>query len=217
MKLEEITQKYEHPIIGIIGATSPLPDYDSDDAFRLGYNLREFVEEKGSLFTGGVQGVGVDVYRGIVDYCLEKAVEDKFFVLFPDIESEPPEEYFKLAEKTKNSVLRVEKIGQDWEERRSYVGAVADLLVLVNGSAGTIDEALKGLYLGKPLVFLQNSGGAADVISKFKRGEIDIPLNVDKELIKPFNSVSEIANYLSNELLYNMGGENKNDNFRENF
>ena len=91
------------------------------------------------------------------------------------------------------------------EERRSYLGAVADLLVLINGSVGTIDEVLKGLVLGKPVVCLQNSGGAADVISKFKRGEIEIPLQVDRELIKPFESISEIVNYLSNNVLYNAG------------
>ena len=209
MKLEEITSKYERPIIGIIGAASPLPGYDSDDAYRLGYELREVVDKKGSLFTGGVSGVGIDVYRGIVDYCLEKRVEDKFFVLSPNIEFELPQEYFRLAERTKNGALRVEKVGQDMEERRSYVGAVADLLVVVNGSTGTIDEALKGLFLGKPVVCLQNSGGAAEVISKFKKGEIDIPLNVNRELIKPFDSISEAVNYLSNEALYNIGEKDR--------
>ncbi len=201
MKLEEITSKYESPRIGIIGATSPLPDYDSDDAYRLGYELRDVVNRKGSLFTGGVSGVGIDVYRGIVDYCLEHGVDDKFFVLFPNMKFEPPKEYSELAEKTKGGILRVERVGEDMEERRSYVGAVADLLVLVNGARGTIDEALKGLYLGKPVVCLQNSGGAAEVISKVKRGEIDIPLDINKELIKPFDSITEIVNYLSNEFL----------------
>ena len=198
-RFEEIIRRYEHPIIGIIGATSPLPGYDDDDAYRLGYELREVLGDRGSLFTGGVYGVGLDVYRGIVDYCVENGAEDKFFVLFPDMEFEPPEEYFRLAEKTKNGVLRVERVGEDMEERRSYLGAVADLLVLVNGSTGTIDEALKGLVLGKPVVCLQNSGGAAEVFSKIKRGEIDIPLDINRELIKPFDSVTEIVNYLSNE------------------
>ncbi len=207
MKLEEITNKYERPIIGIIGATSPLPDYDSDDAYRLGYELREVVDKRGSLFTGGVSGVGIDIYRGIVDYCVENSAEDKFFVLFPNIELEPPQEYFRLAEKTKNGVLRVERVGSDMEERRSYVGAVADLLVLVNGAYGTIDEALKGLFLGKPVVCLQNSGGAAEVISKVKRGEINIPLDIDRNLIRPFNSITDIVNYLSNEGLSKYGGE----------
>src|SRR3989338_7902135 len=138
MSLEEITSKYEHPIIGVIGAACPSPDYDSQEARRLGYKLRELVEQGGSLFTGGVSGVGVDVYKGIVDYCLKKKVEDKFFVLLPDMEFEPPQEYFKLSKRTKNKVLRVEGMGQDMEERRTYLGAIADLLVVANGSIGTI-------------------------------------------------------------------------------
>lgn len=211
MKLEDITKKYGSPIIGIIGATSPLPDYDSDDAYRLGYELREVVNKKGSLFTGGVSGVGTDVYRGIVDYCIEHGVDDKFFVLFPDIDFEPPKEYFRLAGKTKSGALRVERVGADMEERRSYVGAVADLLVLINGASGTIDEALKGLYLEKPVVCLQNSGGAAEVISRVQKGEIDIPLDIDRNLIKPFDSITEIINYLSNEELSKYMGSSQNE------
>lgn len=211
MKLEEITKKYESPIIGIIGATSPLPDYDSDDTYRLGYELRDVVNKKGSLFTGGVSGVGTDVYRGIVDYCIEHGVDDKFFVLFPNMDFEPPKEYFRLAEKTKNGILRVERVGVDMEERRSYVGAVADLLVLVNGASGTIDEVLKGLYLGKPVVCLQNSGGAAEVISRVQKGEIDIPLDIDRNLIKPFDSITEVVNYLSNEELSKYVGASQNE------
>lgn len=203
MKDKEIASKYESPIIGIIGATSPLPDYDSDDAYRLGYELRETIGEKGSLFTGGVAGVGIDVYRGIVDYCVEHGVEDKFFVLFPDIRAGPPREYFILADKTKNKRLRVERAGADMEERRSYVGAVADLLVLINGASGTLEESLKGLYLGKPIVCLQNSGGAAEVIAKIQKGEIDVRFNLDHNLIKPFDSITEIVNYLSSEFLPN--------------
>ncbi len=206
MKLKEITRKHESPIIGIIGATSPLPDYDGDDAYRLGYELRDIVNKNGSLFTGGVSGVGIDVYKGIVDYCLEHGVDDKFFVLFPDMKFEPLKEYFRLAERTKRGVLRVEKVGANMKERRSYVGAVADLLVLVNGASGTIDEALKGLYLRKPVVCLQNSGGAAEVLSKVQRGEIDISLDIDRNLIKPCDSITEVVNYLLSKGLYNIRG-----------
>lgn len=207
MRLEEIIEKYERPLIGIIGATSPLPDYDSDDAYRLGYELRRAVEKKGTLFTGGVHGVGLDAYQGITDYCAEKGVEDKFFVLFPEIEIEPPNEYFTLAEKTKNRILKVERAGKDMEERRSYVAAVADVLVLMNGAEGTLDETMKGLYLEKPVICLQNSGGAAEVISKLKRGEIETQLKVNRDLIKPFDSISEAINYLFNEVLANFGGK----------
>ena len=210
MRLKEIVEKYEHPIIGVIGATSPLPNYDSDDAYRLGYELRNFVENKGTLFTGGVSGVGIDIYNGIIGYCLEKGVSDKFFVLFPNMKLEPTEEYFRLAEKTKDKILKVERVGEDMEERRTCIAAVADILIVMNGATGTIDEALKGLILRKPLLCLQNSGGAAEVLSKFKRGEIQgIPLHVNKELIQPFDSISGLVNYLSSKDLISLTGENK--------
>src|SRR3990167_6541755 len=110
MNQEIISGKYEHPIIGIIGATQPLPGYNPREAVKLGYLLRQSMEKKGTLFTGGVHGVGVDIYRGIIDYCLEKNVSDKFFILFPDINSNPPEEYFNLAKKA-NLALKIEKAG----------------------------------------------------------------------------------------------------------
>ena len=204
MKLEDIISKYEHPVIGVIGAASPLPGYDSADSYRLGYELRELIENGGSLFTGGVSGIGTDFYEGVVDYCSERGLEDRFFILFPE-GLQPSKAYFKLAEKTKNGTLRIERAGKNLEERRSYVGAIADALILVNGAEGTIDEALKGLLLGKPLVCLQNSGGAADVICKLKSREVKIPLEINTDLIKPFDSITDIVKYLSNGELYNLG------------
>ncbi len=205
MRLEEITSKYEHPIIGIIGATSPLQGYDSQEARKLGYRLRGLVEKRGSLFTGGVSGVGVDTYRGIVDYCLERRVSDKFFILFPDIEPEPDKEYFRLAEQTNEGILKLERAGKNMEERRTYVGAVADLLIVVNGAEGTIDEAIRGLLLEKPIICLQNSGGAAEIMAKLKRGEINMPnLSINLGLIEAFTSTDEIINYLSNINLYKL-------------
>lgn len=209
MKLEEITGKYEFPRIGVIGATSPTIGYDSADSYRLGQELRRILEKKGSLFTGGMPGVGLDFYEGVADYCSERKIDDKFFVIFPEGHN-LPEEYLRLAEKTKNGVLRVERAGKDFEERRTYVGAVADALVVINGSEGTVDEALKGLFLGKPVICLENSGGAAKVISKFKRGEIPgIPLEVDRELIKSFDSVTDVVTYLSGKEFYKLVGARK--------
>ena len=58
------------------------------------------------------------------------------------------------------------------------------------------------LLLGKPVICLQNSGGTAEVFSKLKKGEVKIPLEVDTELIKPFDSITDIINYLSKETAY---------------
>lgn len=203
----QIARKYEGPLIGIIGATEPLGDYDSDDIYRLGYELQRATEKRGTLFTGGMPGVGIDVYKGIVDYCLERNIPNKFFILFPDIGAEPDEEYFNLANKI-GSPLLVERAGIDMEERRSYVGAVGDVLVVANGSRGTLDEALKGMILGKEIVCLESSGAAAGVLSRLKRGEIRAPSNLDLRLIKSFDSVTDVVAYLADNHLNNGNGSN---------
>ena len=204
MSLEETIDRHEHPIIGIIGALSPSQEYDNVDGFRIGYELRNIVNNGGSLFTGGVPGVGLDAYKGIVSYCKEKGVNDKFFVLVPET-IDPTQEYIDLAKQTKNGVLDIERLGRDYEERRSYLGSVADLLIVVNGSTGTLDEGLKGLLLGKQVICLESSGGAAEFLAKFKRGEIEgISLDIDQELIRSFDSVRDIVNYLSKEYFPNL-------------
>ncbi len=209
MGLENLTN-YEKPIIGVIGAAVPLPQYDEKEARKLGYELRKLVERRGTLFTGGVPGIGFDFYQGIVDYSIEKNVSDKFFVLFPEGQMGPPEEYFELAKKTKNCILRIEKAGKDMEERRTHLARIADALIIINGAEGTIDEALKGLLLRKQLLCLQNSGGAAEVIAKLKKGEIErIPLEIDYDLIRLHNSTEEIVNYLSNSNFYKSYTEDK--------
>src|SRR3989344_1267642 len=203
MSLKEIIEKYQHPIIGIVGASTPLPGYNPREAKDLGYKLRDFVEKGGSLFTGGVPGVGLDVYEGIVGYCEERGVEDKFFVMLPT-DISPPQEYFDLASRTKNGKLIVESAGKDMEERRDYVAEVADSLVVINGGMGTIDEAVKGLYSGKEVLCLSNSGGAAEILSKLRLGEIPklSDMDVDMDLIKTCNSPDEIIGYLINNKLY---------------
>jgi predicted Rossmann-fold nucleotide-binding protein len=207
MSLIEVAN-LQHPIIGIIGAINPSPEYDSDDAYRLGYDLREAIADKGTLFTGGVPGVGIDAYRGITDYCRENGADDRFFVLFPE-GMEPPQTYFQLAKQTRNQALRIVRAGKSLDDRRAYVGPLADVLVVDNGSSGTIDEALQTLVLGKQVVCLQNSGGAADVLTRFKNGSIEIPLKVDRDLIKPFSSISWIVNYIYDNFNNNSGGNRK--------
>ncbi|VVB77632.1 Uncharacterised protein [uncultured archaeon] len=212
MVLEEITRKYEYPILGIIGATVPSEDYPEDETVELGYRLRELIQENnGTLFTGGVSGVGLDFYRGVIDYCKRNGVDDKFFCLFPNFdgtEVNPPEEYYELANEI-NKQLSVERFGRDMEQRRMAVGPVADSLVLVNGSSGTLDEAIRSLAYEKSLITLKNSGGAADIILDIKEGRLprpDFPLNLD--LIQPAKSIDEIVDYLSS-LYFNKQGVNQ--------
>ncbi len=97
IKLEDkIRSEKEVPIIGIIGSTSPINPYTRNMGVDVGYELRKYLnDKKGTLFTGGVNGVGVDVYTGVLKYCIEnygKRVlpfkknipDDRFFVLVPE-------------------------------------------------------------------------------------------------------------------------------------
>ena len=124
--------------------------------------------------------------------------------------SNPPKEYFSLAEKTKDKTVNIERVGDTMNDRRTYVAAVADVLIVMNGSVGTIDEAVKGLILEKPVLCLETSGGAAAVLSRFKRGEIQrLSINVNTELIQTFDAISGLMNYLCSKYTNNSCGEIK--------
>lgn len=87
----------ETPKIVVVGATAPTISYERADGIDVGYAIRKFLEgRKGSVFTGGVDGIGSDVYAGVLKYCIAeqtrtgKPVDDRFFVVIPDTV-----EYFK--------------------------------------------------------------------------------------------------------------------------
>ncbi|MBS3149294.1 hypothetical protein J4455_01190 [Candidatus Woesearchaeota archaeon] len=211
MNLTEISEKYSAPIIALVGAMVPLPKYESDETKILGYELRKAIGKKGTLFTGGVNGVGVDFYKGIVDYCKENSVDDRFFVLLPEAFIDPASEYMNLA-KQLNCHLKIERVGNDMEERRTYVAQLADKLVVVNGSKGTLDECVKGLFYGKEIICLENSGGAADVLAILKRGEIsNESFNLNLDLIKLFGSAVDAVKYLSTTCLNDFTDMRGND------
>ena len=201
MKLESILPRYELPLIGVIGATVPLHGYNSLNCRMLGYKLRELVNGGGTLFTGGVEGVGLDFYEGVSDYCEEHKTDDKFFVLFPEFNFEVNKSYHDLAKKTKNKILAIEKIGKDFEERRSYLAMLVDKLIVVNGSDGTMDEALKSLYFNKEVYSMAGSGGAADILKEIKEGK--------REKLPFLENLDNLYLSKSNEELIRMLGERK--------
>lgn len=201
MGLEELTQKYEHPIIAVIGATQPLPDYEQKIGESLGYKLRELLEkQQGTIFTGGVPGVGVDIYQGVINYCQEHSKSnDKFFCLLPE-EYPICIDYLLSADEIGKNSVSIERIGKDMEERRTNLSNLADCLIVVNGSHGTLDEALKSMLLGKKLLCLANSGGAAKVLEKIKLEEIQgLPKEINSSLIELFYNVDDLIAYLEQE------------------
>src|SRR3989338_1652346 len=156
-----LRQTRQLPIIGIVGATRPGRDYVSNLGYETGYELRKYVEQRGgTLFTGGVEGVGVDAYVGVLKFCLEpdgRVKDDRFFVLVPAFQSintrlgtkrfdyEIPASYSALAHLGPRGVLDSFVIDGDMEDRRRYVGEVADALVVINGSGGTLDETFQAV------------------------------------------------------------------------
>ncbi len=208
MKLDisrQIRKSMDLPIVGVIGATNPDVDYSRTQGIEVGYALREYFDnKKGTIFTGGVDGVGVDVYTGVVKYCINaqfndgKLRDDKFFLLVPkfemmhfvDEESErpkivpyiPPQAYFALSSLIGLNVLNKIVVGNDMAERRKYVGDVADALIVVNGGFGTLDEAYQALSSGNKVITLPQTGGAANVLGLVKRDKIpkELLLNLRK-------------------------------------
>lgn len=198
--VKRIREGKDSPIIGVIGGTAPTEEYSRSQGLAVGYALRELVEELGgSIFTGGVDGVGVDVYAGIVKRSIElKSTNDHFFALVPEFDEgrltqgaftlgslglkkgksyNVPETYTVLSSLLSKDAVSLARAGKDMTERRKYVAEVADFLVMVNGGLGTLDEAFRALEKPIPVISLTNSGGTALLLSEIKQREIPPKLN----------------------------------------
>ncbi|HLD01195.1 MAG TPA: hypothetical protein VJC39_05630 [Candidatus Nanoarchaeia archaeon] len=204
--VDKIRAEKKLPLYAVIGATTPIRPYKQNMGAGVGYALREHLEVTGSgtILTGGVRGVGVDVYSGIIKFCndgYKKAgaegktmLDDLFFVLVPhltietifDLEMsnhyEVPEEYYNLAKLFSDHILDVVRAGGSMAERRNYLAQMADILITVNGSGGTLNEALLGIENYKPIIALSYTGGAAATLNCIKNNKIDARLK--KELIR---------------------------------
>lgn len=166
---EIVVQK---PLIVAIGASWPTIGYKPAVAMRVGYELRGMIESfGGSLFTGGVEGVGVDFYRGVINYCKEKELkEDRFFVVYPEIGMRPPMRYDNYAAEIGGN-LAIVKGGKDMMERRQRLAETADFGVVLNGSHGTLDEAVQIIKAGKTLFALNSTGGVARLLRRYNMGQ----------------------------------------------
>ncbi|MFH1500457.1 MAG: hypothetical protein ABIE22_00755 [archaeon] len=191
--VQKIRAEQGEPLIGVIGATRPSPEYRKATGMLVGSSLRKYLRwNPGVIFTGGVEGVGVDVYDGVAAFLEKRFLKsfnaDKFFVLVPELvaqkasvsdfltgpvltEYQPPKEYFDIAKKCGNE-LEVVRAGKDMTERREYVGRVADVLVAVNGGFGTLDESYQAMKQGTPVISLWYSGGGARDLTLIKQGKL---------------------------------------------
>lgn len=234
---DKIREKYPRPLIAVIGATNPSKEYTDRIGIAVGYQLRGYVgREGGTIFTGGVEGVGVDVYVGVMQYCLnvvrsgEKGQlssfpNDHFFVLIPqtsgldillsgksggvyDDAYYPPSGYTALGKLTKRGSLDAQRGGQTLADRRRVLSHLADVVVMVNGGGGTLDEGVTAVCNSKPVIALSYSGGAARVLSAIRNGSIAPhlqkilraegidPAGLDHNLIREASSLADLEQIL---------------------
>ena len=193
--IDTIRREKQVPIIGVIGGTNPTEEYSREMGINVGYALRQLGEDiTCSIFSGGVEGVGLDVYGGIIKYCLQNGKRDDFFfTLIPELDEgqfnidkftgsgmiskvRPKRAYHLPSLLSLNDIAQV-MAGRDMNERRKYVAEVADALVMVNGGLGTLDEAFNALKRPIPVFTLGNTGGMAEELASLR----DQPLSPQLE------------------------------------
>lgn len=196
-KVNEIKSKFTGPLIAVIGASSPGYEYAPQLGIVAGYELRKLCNNNGYLFSGGVEGVGADVFTGACIYATQNKFPSKFFVVIPDNYTIPGDQYdddrvlpyelseaYKAIERITESECEIVRAGYEMAERRLYLSAIADVVVAINGSSGTFDEAKLALEFGKTVIALQSSGGAAKALCQWKVGYK--PKTSDKHNLRPF-------------------------------
>ncbi len=237
--VEKIRQEKAFPLIGVIGASAPTPPYRLEMGIAVGYALRGYIETAGgTVFTGGVAGVGVDTYIGVMQFCTRAAprhgriLDDRFFALIPryhepsfmdsleallpkkptEMPYEPPGEYAALGYLTPRGQVDCVYAGKNMEERRTYLAEIADVILVVNGGAGTLDEAHKALKEGKSIIALPYTGGAAAAIGQMKEEHISpgltaslsrlgiIHKSIDRKLILTVGTIAEMTHRLHDVL-----------------
>lgn len=179
--VKDIRQRYNGPIVGIIGSTSPSYGYVPALGTMVGFNVCKVLSkyENSAIFTGGVEGVGLDAYTGISMYRIaNKDSMCKFFTLIPDttkrrilntkeyedVPYDLPYEYSMVSRFAEmngvKDTLSIVRAGHGMAERRDYVGAIPDVVILMNGSNGSMAEALCTLDNDIPLLVLPSSGSS---------------------------------------------------------
>lgn len=186
--LEEIRQRFPSPIIGVIGASNPDYDYSPQMGIIAGFMIAKRCHEQGgSIYTGGVDGVGSDVFTGVALYCAKHNVKIPFFVMIPSgyerivYDGDAPVDSEILPFELSTSYTAIAKItetdlqevitGKEMSERRLYVAKGGDLLIVINGSTGTMDEAKLAVRHSKDVIVVKSTGGAASAISRWIKND----------------------------------------------
>jgi len=167
-------------IIAVIGAQVPNFPYDSSMGFRVGHAIAKIMEKGDILLTGGVEGIGVDVFMGYAATpskgtfaCLiplsttikRKGVKEPIIIPFS-----LPEAYTSISKIT-GKVIDVIQKGNDMWERREHLARMVDIAIVLNGGPGTLHEAEMILEKGKTVVSLPISGGVAELLAAYSYGD----------------------------------------------
>jgi len=142
--------------IGVIGAASPTKEYTAEFGEELGRQLQSYAGNSGFVFTGGVSGVGVDVAKGF--FQSSAGPGERFFVLLP--EGVGADRDYRVVS---GRDVEVVGFGTSMKQRRIGMGKVGDILIVVNGRGGTLDEAITCLKEGKKLIVF-DCGGASTLL-----------------------------------------------------
>ncbi len=196
-KVSEIKNNFTGPLIAVIGAASPGYEYVPQLGIVAGYELRKLCKDKGYLFSGGVEGIGADVFTGACIYATQNKFPSKFFVVIPDNYTILDDSHndlvvpydisntYKAIERITDTECEIVRAGYEMSERRLYLSAIADVVIVINGGSGTFDEAKIALEFGKTVIALQSSGGAAEALCQWKMGYKPKAVDV-KYRLKPF-------------------------------
>ncbi|MBT6336285.1 HAD-IIB family hydrolase, partial [Candidatus Woesearchaeota archaeon] len=177
-----IREKYSvrtgKPLIGIIGAASPSAGYSKAVAEEIG---RKIQQTGAIMFTGGVPGAGVDTARGF----LEQANAEEFFTILPE-GTRQAHGYDGLTDEP----VTVEGKGKGMLERRTVIAKAADVIVVVNGGYGTLDEAVQSLQEGRQVIATDTGGVASLLYESKQRGKLSdqlisrgVPLDALEQII----------------------------------
>lgn len=196
------------PAVGILGAQYPEYPYICKMGVEVGYLLRKYLPESGVLFTGGVQGVGEDVYGGIINYCIEYGLEeDRFFVLVPKGDR-PSEGYYKQTKRFSHK-LEIIHQGETDIQRQEKMAEQGEVFIVVNGGYGTLNECVHAINRRRKIIVLPFTGGIAKEMAyakihginslKQKLSELDHHSDViDSSMIEIANSIEDIIKHLEN-------------------
>jgi predicted Rossmann-fold nucleotide-binding protein len=167
--------------IVVIGAQVPDYSYDSSMGIRVGNIIAKMMKKGDVLITGGVEGVGLDVFTGfgltpskgtfecIIPKQTQSIGKNKEVINTP---YHLPEAYQIVSKLTKKTI-QVISAGNNMAERREFLAKSVDIAIVMNGGIGTLHEAVMLLQNGIPVIAIPRTGGIAELLSAYIYNDIE--------------------------------------------